>query len=136
MDRAFLDTNVILDHLLARSPFDIDARHFFEKAELGEIELYASALSFCNIAYIIRKLKSASDVSLILGDLTLLVTITPIESTTIALALSAGYKDFEDAVQYQSAVMFGGLTHFITRNKVDFPPGALPLCTPVEYWSI
>jgi predicted nucleic acid-binding protein len=110
MDRVFLDTNVILDHLLARPPFDADARRFFEKAELGEIELYASALSFCNIAYIVRKLKSALDVHPILTDLSLLVTITPIESATIAQALAAGYKDFEDAVQYQSAVGFGGLT--------------------------
>jgi predicted nucleic acid-binding protein len=92
MDKVFLDTNVILDHLLARSPFDIEARPFFEKAEIGKIELYASALSFCNIAYIIRKLKSASDVPSILGDLTLLITITPIESATITLAISSATK--------------------------------------------
>jgi hypothetical protein len=48
----------------------------------------------------------------------------------------AGYKDFEDAVQYQSAIGFGGLTHFITRNKADFQPAALPIFAPSEYWLI
>ena len=46
MDKIFLDTNVILDYLLARSPYDVDAKRFFVDAELGEIELYASALTF------------------------------------------------------------------------------------------
>lgn len=61
MDKVFLDTNVILDYLLARTPFDIEAKRFFEAAELGSIELYASALTICNMAYIVRKIKSIED---------------------------------------------------------------------------
>lgn len=135
MDKVFLDTNVILDYLLARTPFDFEAKRFYEAAELGNIELYASALTICNIAYIVRKIKSIEDFNTIAADLSLLMTITPINETIINHALSLGYKDFEDAVQYSSALNELGLTHFITRNKGDFQQTILPVLTPSQYWG-
>ncbi len=92
MNRVFLDTNVILDYLLARSPFDMAAKQFFEEAELGNIEIFASSLTFCNLAYIVRKIKSVADFHGIATDLSTLMTITPINETIILQALSAGYK--------------------------------------------
>lgn len=135
MDKVFLDTNVILDYLLARTPFDFEAKRFFEAAELGSIELYASALTICNMAYIVRKIKSIQDFNTIATDLSLIMTITPINETIISHALSLGYKDFEDAVQYSSALNELGLTHFITRNKADFQQTFLPVLTPSQYWG-
>ena len=79
MNKIFLDTNVILDYLLARSPFDIEAKRFFEEAELGNIELYASALTFCNMSYIVRKIKSPAEFQTILADLLQLITVTAID---------------------------------------------------------
>jgi predicted nucleic acid-binding protein len=134
MDKIFLDTNVILDYLLARTPYDADAKRFFEDAELGKIELYASALTFCNMSYIVRKLKTPAEFQLILSDLLLLVAVTPIDGLVLQQAIAANYKDFEDAVQYQSALNTFGLTHLITRNKADFTETKLPIFSPVEYW--
>ena len=136
MDKVFLDTNVILDYLLARTPFDAEAKRFFEAAEAGDLALFASSLTFCNMAYIVRKISPTADFQVIATDLLVLVSITPIERTTIQSALLAGYRDFEDAVQYQSALNFPSLTHFITRNKADFTETTLPILTPAEYWAI
>ena len=55
MNKLFLDTNILLDLTLARQPFDEDAIRFFKQADEGTIEIHASALSFCNIAYILEK---------------------------------------------------------------------------------
>jgi len=44
MDKVFVDTNVLLDYLAARSPFDKDAKTLMQRAELGQIELYVSVL--------------------------------------------------------------------------------------------
>jgi predicted nucleic acid-binding protein len=56
MDKVFVDTNIIPDHIAARAPYDQAAKVIFQRAELGQIELFASVLSLCNIAYIVRNL--------------------------------------------------------------------------------
>ena len=135
MDGVFLDTNVIVDYLTARQPFGSDALKFFEAAEEGTIKLYASTLSLCNIAYIIRKLTPNQDIQKTISDLTSLLTLTPIDSSIIQKALLANYKDFEDAVQYQSALSSSSISHFVTRNKSDFQETNIPIMSPTEYWN-
>ena len=135
MNKIFLDTNVILDYLLARSPFDQEAKRFFVAAELGDIELYASALTFCNMSYIVRKIKTPAEFQLILADLLQLIAVTPIDGFVLQQAIAANYKDFEDAVQYQSALNTFGLTHLVTRDKADFTETSLPIFSPSEYWQ-
>ena len=133
MDKVFVDTNVLLDYLAARSPFDKDAKTLMQRAELGQIELYVSVLSFCNIAYILRKLPPATDVIQTLTDLSKLVSLTPIDSAVVSDALQSPFKDFEDAVQHFSALHFGGISWLITRNTADFAHSQIPVCTPEAY---
>ena len=136
MNKIFLDTNVVLDYLLARSPFDVEAKRFFEEAELGNMGLYASALTFCNMSYIVRKIKSPAEFQTILADLLQIIAVTSIDGFVLQQAIAANYKDFEDAVQYQSALNSFGLTHFVTRNKRDFTETTLPIFSPSEYWRM
>jgi hypothetical protein len=100
------------------------------------INLFDPLPSFCNIAYILKKGRSNADLTLILSDLSQLCQATTINQLTIKEALKMGYKDFEDAVQYQSALQVGNLTHFITRNTSDFQQATLPIMIPNQYWSI
>lgn len=136
MHKIFLDTNIILDDILARYPFDKDAKRFFDKAENGQLDIFISTLSICNIAYILRKLKSQKDVISLLTDIKQLSSFLSIDDIVIEYALSSGYKDFEDAVQYNCALKTFGLTHFVTRNKPDFIETTLPILTPNEYWAL
>lgn len=133
MDKVFVDTNVLLDYLAARSPFDKDAKTLMQRAELGQIELYVSVLSFCNIAYILRKLSPGTDVIQALTDLSKLVFLTPIDSAVVSDALQSPFKDFEDAVQHFSALRYGGISWLITRNTADFAQSQIPVCTPEAY---
>lgn len=133
MDRVFLDTNVLLDHLAARAPFDQAAKRIFQQAETGQVELVISALSLCNIAYIFRKLSPGANIQQILTEISQLATITLIDSLVISDALQSAFRDFEDAVQYFSAFRHGGVSHLITRNAADFNHSLILVQTPEDY---
>ena len=139
MDKIFVDTNVLIDHLAERQPFCQAAKQIFQKAETGQLLMCVSTLSICNIAYIVRKLKPNADTATMLEQLSNLASLTQIDKTVIALALKAGFKDFEDAVQHFSAVNEGVVTHLITRNPSDFEKSLLPVFSPEAYlkqWRI
>jgi predicted nucleic acid-binding protein len=130
---AFIDTNVLLDVLANRAPFYVDAAAVWTLAEQGRIRGLVSAVSFTNIYYIVRKLRdhrTAQRTLVMLRD-----TFTPVacDERVLNQALDASFKDFEDAVQYFSAVQ-AEASVLITRNADHFPSsGALVIATPAEF---
>ena len=58
---AIIDANVILDVLLARSPFFADSSMVVSKAELGEYSGIICATTITNIFYIARKSLGRAD---------------------------------------------------------------------------
>lgn len=54
MTRVFLDTNILLDVALHREHFE-EGFTILQLAEEGLIEVFASTLTYANIAYILRK---------------------------------------------------------------------------------
>ena len=57
--RAFIDTNVIVDVVAKREPFFADSQAILALCATGEIEGVVSDLTFCNVAYVLRR-KSTS----------------------------------------------------------------------------
>ena len=53
--RAFLDTNVLIDLLTERPPEGVEAVKLLAMQELGDVELWASAKSFTDMFYVMRK---------------------------------------------------------------------------------
>ena len=49
--------------------------------------------------------------------------------------MSSGFKDFEDAIQYYSALE-SNLDYLITRNKKDYIESGLNICSAKEYLAI
>lgn len=133
MDRLLLDTNVILDVLGSREPFVADSRRVWEVCELGLAEGWVSAISFNNVFYILRKLTTAAVARRHLRDLRRIFQIAPVDGTLIDRALASPQTDFEDAIQYASAVSIQAVC-LITRNLDDFPrKGSVPVRTPASY---
>lgn len=132
MKRVFLDTNVALDLILERFPFVDDAEEIFAMANDGEIQLLMSAMSFPNMAYIARKQYPGNMIYGVLEQLRLMVEPVPIsvESLDNALLLQAG--DFEDAIQYYSALS-ARADCIVTRNVKDFPFSRIPVMLPSEF---
>ena len=56
-----IDTNILVDLILARQEFLPDAQRVFALGYAGEVQLTVSALSFVNTVYLARKYKYTLD---------------------------------------------------------------------------
>lgn len=129
--RVFIDTDVILDLLLAREPFFPAATRLFMLVQGGELEGYVSSLIFSNLFYILRKKSSASEAIAALRKLKVLTRVLPVDERTIDLALASPFTDFEDAIQYYTALS-SDIDAIVTRNQRDYQAARLPVLTAEE----
>lgn len=129
--RVFLDTDVILDLLLAREPFFAPAVELFGRIEARTLEGYVSPLVFSNLFYILRKHLSSAGAVVALRKLRLLVRVLPIGERTVDEALASDFRDFEDAIQYHGA-RAQSLDALVTRNRRDYPTREMAIVTPRE----
>jgi len=53
--RAFIDTNVLVDVVARREPFFVDSQAVLALCATGELQGVVSDLTFCNLAYVLRK---------------------------------------------------------------------------------
>ena len=129
MKRVFLDTNILIDYIQARAGGD-DAKQLLMRGHDGEVSLYASFLTFANMAYI---LNGKADIYELFAMLTGFITVLPMDGDQLQAALSLRAKDFEDMLQYQCAKVAGCDT-IITGNKRHFIEFCdLPLMTASEF---
>lgn len=102
-DKILLDTDVALDHLADRQPFAESAHRLLALAEIGELILCVSSVSFSNLYYILRKLKGHAAALSLLEKLTSLVRVVAVTEAEIGSALQSEFNDFEDAIQHFAA---------------------------------
>jgi predicted nucleic acid-binding protein len=130
----FLDTNIILDYLdTNRQKSFPDSVKIFQLLENGDINLFASALTFSNIAYILRRMNYA-DLMQTFADLREVIDVLPTDKDVLDTAIGSSFTDFEDAVQHYTAVC-GNADVVITRNVDDFIQTSVPVMTPSAYLS-
>ena len=133
MKSLFLDTNIVLDLLANREPFYLDAARLFSMADKKEIRLSVSALTFANTNYILLQSKKPEEAKQILRKLKLIISILPLDEKILELALNdTDFKDFEDALQYFTAIE-NGSDALITRNLKDFRKANIPVLTADQY---
>ncbi|MEZ4889701.1 MAG: PIN domain-containing protein [Crocinitomicaceae bacterium] len=133
MNRVFVDTNIILDLLEKRADFYEEAQELFTLADRNEIKLYVSALTIANVHFLLyRHLKM--EARKVLSKFKVLVEVLPTTDKILDLALTSNQKDFEDAIQYYTAIEFG-MEIIITRNKKDFKNLTLPILTAKEFMN-
>ena len=134
MKRVFLDTNIVLDLLGFREPFYKYAAKIATLADQGKIKLFTSALSFATANYILSKFYS-KDIALDkLRKLKVFTAISPIDEEIIEKGLNSSFKDFEDALQYFSALKMN-CNFIITRNSKDFKDAEFPVMTSEEFMA-
>ena len=130
---ALVDTNVVLDVLLRRSPFYQNAFTIFKLVNQGHISACLSATTMTNIFYLLRKARNNPDDTYRMMDgITALFTIAPVSESTVAAALSLRWRDFEDAVQFVTA-RENNVAYIVTRNTQDFSSGHIPALTPEQF---
>ena len=95
--------------------------------------MYISAVSINNIYYIVRKFighKKTLEVVETLAEMTEIVGTTKKE---IIQALKNKFTDYEDSVQYSSALTIKDLDAIITRNIKDYRNSSIAVMTPLNF---
>lgn len=133
--KVFVDTDVCIDLLSGRKPFNKTAEILFSLADIGKIKIHVSSLSFANIDYVLRSQYSTTHSRQIIGKFKTIVNVLSVDSKTIDLAVASDFNDFEDAIQYCCAIE-NNLTTIITRNIKDYRKATIKVLTPETFISI
>ena len=132
MKKIFVDKDIIIDLLSGRQPHYEFAAELFSCADEGNIKIAVSALSFANVNYIVSKQYSADQARKKLLKFKALVTVMAVDNKIIELALASDFKDFEDAIQYYTALE-NGINILLTRNLKDFKKAEITVLTAEQY---
>ena len=133
--KVLVDTNVLLDVLARREPHYRASAQVWTLAERGEIAAFISAISLNNVYYIVRKVESKSAARQALKLLRDVFDSVAPDDKIINQAIDSECDDFEDAIQFHSAVRVAAQV-LITRNPSDFPRSAPAIATPEEFLQI
>jgi predicted nucleic acid-binding protein len=133
MTDLFIDTDVIIDFLIDRKPFSREAAIIFTLIEQKKLKGYASSLTFSNLYYVLRKFESHNKVISKLDSISKLLNILKVDEHTIKKALASGFPDFEDSIQYFSAIENRKMHVIITRNIKDYKKSQISVLTPGDF---
>lgn len=111
-----IDTNVILDALLKRAPFDIDAYNILKMADEDRINAYIAAFSVTDIYYFISKSLAHEERIKTIKALFNIMDVVSVSKTDIEKAmLLPDFNDLEDSLQMQCLKKIKG-DFIITRD--------------------
>lgn len=133
--KVLVDTNVVLDVLLARKPFVDAAAEIFGRIERSELEGFLCATTLTTVDYLITQSITGAESRKALQHLMELFEVAPVNRPVIEEALRSRVIDFEDAVLEQSARL-AGVDVIVTRNTKDFRRSVVKALDPDELLSI
>ena len=130
MKNVFLDTNVLLEILCNRRYYKT-CEQILMRGKNGYINLFASFLTFANMAYVLQREKiNREDIYKAERMMEAMMTVLPMDGDQLRAALRNEVKDFEDMLQYQSALA-GHCDCIVTINTNDFVEfSSLPVYSP------
>lgn len=131
MNKIYLDTNFLMDLLVRQDENTIIATNVVEKGKRLNLKFYVSFLSVANFAYITRK-QSKEVLYTNLGFICELFNIESNDKNQIIQAKDLDGKDFEDAIQYETAIK-AGCKCILTRNEKDFYFAKIPVLSPIDF---
>ncbi len=136
MDRRevlWLDSDVLLDHLASRTPWNGAALELFSRAARNEIGLWVSPLILANVFYVLRKIAGSEAAILEIRAISALLGIAGMGRDEVIRALGTGRLDFEDELQIATASNIEGLSAIITRNARDYAGAGIRVLS-AETW--
>lgn len=119
MNKCFVDTDVVIDLLSQRQPHFHFAALLFTFAEMGKLELYTTPTVMVNTFYVLRKQLRNESAKSALRKLRLLLHVIDYSEKVMDQALNSSFNDFEDAVQYYTALN-NNIPIILTRNLKDY----------------
>ncbi len=132
--RVLFDTNIILDVLLDRKPWQRESGLIWRANDEDRLIGYAVASSFTDIFYIARRLTDRQTAAAAIKICLDAFEICPVTRETLERAASMPGQDFEDNLIIACAELMG-LEIIVTRNKRDFIDATVSVLTPSELLS-
>ena len=123
---------MILDVLEKREPFYSYSAQILTLGDEKKIKLVTTSLVFSNVYYLLRKHLGIDKAKESLRKLRVIVDVISVNAKEVDLALNSEMSDFEDALQYFTA-MNSKIGFIITRNVRDYKNPKLIVQTPQEY---
>ena len=114
-----LDTNVLLDVILDRSPWADDATVLLDVIARRQARGYVAGHAVTTVYYLVEREKGRAIATTAVSDMLDILDVVPLEATDFRRALALGLKDYEDAVQAAACLKIGA-RFLVTRNERDF----------------
>lgn len=116
MKKIYLDTNIFIDILLDRDMENISIEKITPYLESSKV--YMSVLSV-HITYYILKIKNNTSIHTRALDFINTINLIPLSNIIVGISLNTFSKDFEDTLQYFSA-LDQNCDYILTRDIKDF----------------
>ena len=126
-----MDTNVLLDFLLDRKPFNDDIAEIIEYSINNSIQHCVSSVTITDTNYIIGRSEGIRSANSKTKRILEIMTVENVGESTVHKSSKSKFKDFEDGVQSFCA-MESKYKIIATRNVKDFKESKLALLTPKE----
>ncbi len=130
--KTFIDTNILLDVVVKRIPHYTYSSYIWDFIKKDLIQGYISAITINNLYYILRKITGNNLAGKFIDEILEDFTIVSLTKDILIQARMIKNKDYEDAIQYFSAIN-AGCGFLITRNKKDFLSAGLNIVSPKEF---
>jgi predicted nucleic acid-binding protein len=132
MQHLFLDTNIVIDFLGERELFYEASAKVLTLADQKKVKIFTSPTSITNVYYILAKFENSKIALEKIRKFKLLCDISIMDNEVVEKAIHSNFKDFEDAMQYFSAIA-SNCDLIITRNEKDFKNALIPVMNAESY---
>ena len=132
MTNVFVDADIVMDLLTKREGFFEYAAEVFTFGDKELAFINVSSLTIANVYYLLSRQYDSRKAWQIVQEFRIMVHVKSVDSKIIDLALSSNFKDFEDAIQYFTAIE-NGCELLLTRNLKDYKEAQIPIMTAESY---
>lgn len=123
--RVLLDTNIVLD-MLCKRPFECDSLEQLKVMHaFGDVELWASAKSYTDLFYIIRKQEGNAKAHELLEESFSWLHACSVDESDVKRSLAAHWDDFEDCLVNVCAEKVKA-SFLVTRDEAGFSKSKIP----------
>lgn len=129
--KVLLDTNVVLDQLLAREPHVGAAEQVMSLVDTGRLDGLICSTTVTTIHYLASKAVGPKAAAEHIRKLLTMFDVACVDHDVLRNALDCGFADFEDAVVYEAARR-SGANAIVTRDVKGFAASELPVFSPAE----
>ena len=133
----WLDSDIILDWLAHRQPWDAAAKELIRRSVQGDWDLCFSPLTLANVHYIYRRQAGTEKTLIAIRRLASLGTVISMDATHVRQAFATGHPDFEDELQIacgsqvlglRAIVLEPDMCAFVIAFAIKRSYGLPPIC--------